>query len=113
MKPFNLSPCVQSAVSALPENLTRWDLARHLIEMHPEYTKSTVAPHIENIAKQYQGQTIPISEILSQIQNHYPKEDLLHTQLVILGLYEIDESLNKLIPADSMEHIKQNLSFNS
>jgi len=46
MTKYTLSPCVQSAVSHLPEEVTVWEFAKHLFEMHPEYTNHQMGKYM-------------------------------------------------------------------
>jgi len=110
-KNYTLSPCVQSAVSALPPEVTAWEFAKHLILMHPEYTESKVEPFIGKIDQSYEGKTNQMSHWLDEIAQRYPNEELIHTQLVILALYLIDSSLKELIPSDAISIIQENITL--
>ena len=107
-----LSPCVQSAVSSLSGEVTAWDLVKHLFEMHPEYTHGKISPYIADVDRAYKGEKKPVSYWLEQLVKRYPKEDLLHTQLVLFGLYKIDPELNQLLPTDIMEILQKEIRFN-
>jgi len=110
MEKYKLSPCVSSAVTALPENVSAWEFAKHLFEMHPEYTQNKIKAYFNSIDEAYQGQKQPIHTYLEVIAKKFPDSELLYTQLVMLGLYQIDKELNQLIPEQIMRDMENSLN---
>lgn len=106
-----LSPCVQSAVRTLPEQVTSWELARYLFGIHPEYVTPEVKTLIPSLDHSFEGERKNLSEWLETIADRYPRENLLHSGLVIIGLFYVDPSLNALVPKETITSVENRISF--
>jgi len=106
-----LSPCVQSAILSSTDEVTAWDIVKKLLKMHPECTHGLMDQYIPAVDQAYHGEKKLTVRWLEAVAQQYPQEDLLHTRLVILGLYAVDPELNKLLPKELMTLIEEETTF--
>lgn len=102
-----LSPCVTSAKSKLPTQVTAWQFLKDLLRMHPEYVHHQMTEDdFKKVDEAFKGDTKSVEKWLEMISSKYPKETLLHTRLVMLGLIEIDPTIQSLFPEKIYQLLK-------
>ena len=105
------SPCVHSAVNALPDEVSVWDIVKYLLQIHPEYATEEIRNVLSTIDANYVGEKKLIQEWLVDVKNMYPREDLLHTGLVIVALLRIDPNLKKLFSSEAIASVESRITF--
>ena len=106
-----LSPCVHSAVRSLPEDVTSWELASYLFGIHPEYITEEVRAIMPTLDQSFEGNRKKLAKWLEAVSTRYPRENLLHSGLVIVGLFYVDPALNEQVPQNVISSVENRITF--
>lgn len=106
MEERTLSPCVQSALRNLPEEVTAWEFVEYLFGLHPEYVTDQMRRLFPVIDASYEGEFRSLRGWLRKVEKMYPEDDFLDSGMVIVALMQIDPDLNDLVPQDVIEEIE-------
>jgi len=80
-------------ISTLPSSVSAWEFVQKMIAMHQEYNDPALMLDAE-----FGGEKKTMEEWLALVASKYPRENVLHTGLMILGLMEIDPVLQQELP---------------